>query len=411
MPDELDRESATDLLKNLRELTDVTSLKAGQEQYRTITSHIESLQQIVAKSDSEVTQKLAEITPLVRTQLAEWKREEQRIIDQIEVKRTELAEQGIQLDLAYVRKLAHDEASHDRSLKNLRAWRPHLNTLREERIELLEQLWAVRKSIFAARFKFARTATAAMKGTLHDVEVTVKLDEGAWSPDAEKIVQQVMGWKTVQVPRAALLVQSLTVRQLLGCIQRNDTKTINMIETREGTQVFSRADSEDIIARLREPATRFALERCSVEDLPRISVTKRMESGGETKFVSREFARLSLGQQQSVLLALMLSADTSAPLLIDQPEDNLDSEFIYSSIVPVLRRAKERRQVIIVTHNPNITVLGDAELILSLKAFSDHGQILQRGSIDNEDTRRMCCQILEGGEHAFRRRARVYGVL
>ena len=55
----------------------------------------------------------------------------------------------------------------------------------------------------------------------------------------------------------------------------------------------------------------------------------------------------------------MLSSNSDRPLIIDQPEDNLDDEFIYTTLVPVLRRAKERRQVIIVTHNPNVVVLGD----------------------------------------------------
>jgi len=53
----------------------------------------------------------------------------------------------------------------------------------------------------------------------------------------------------------------------------------------------------------------------------------------------------------------MLSSDSDRPLIIDQPEDNLDGEFIYTTLVPVLRRAKERRQIVIVTHNPNVAVL------------------------------------------------------
>ena len=94
-----------------------------------------------------------------------------------------------------------------------------------------------------------------------------------------------------------------------------------------------------------------------------------------------------MGQQQSVLLALMLSADSVAPLIIDQPEDNLDGEFIYQSLVPVLRRAKERRQVIVVTHNANIAVLGDAEQIVALKSTSDKSGIVARGSIDEPATK------------------------
>src|SRR6185312_15384452 len=107
---------------------------------------------------------------------------------------------------------------------------------------------------------------------------------------------------------------------------------------------------------------------------------------------------------------LILSSDTNRPLIIDQPEDNLDGEFIYSTLVPVLRRAKERRQVIIVTHNPNVAVLGDAELIVIMKAASDCGQIVARGSIDHPQTRDMACAILEGAREAFLRRAKMYGV-
>jgi ABC-type cobalamin/Fe3+-siderophores transport system ATPase subunit len=80
---------------------------------------------------------------------------------------------------------------------------------------------------------------------------------------------------------------------------------------------------------------------------------------------------VTMESNKSVLLALMLSLDRTSPLIVDQPEDNLDSEFIYSTLVPGLRRAKERRQIIIVTHNPNIALLSDAEQIVVLKSTSD----------------------------------------
>ena len=100
----------------------------------------------------------------------------------------------------------------------------------------------------------------------------------------------------------------------------------------------------------------------------RITISRTVYAGGKVQLMTRDFAKLSLGQQQSILLALMLSSDSRAPLIIDQPEDNLDSEFIFHSLVPVIRAAKERRQIIVVTHNPNIAVLGDAEQIIALKS-------------------------------------------
>ena len=106
----------------------------------------------------------------------------------------------------------------------------------------------------------------------------------------------------------------------------------------------------------------------------------------------------------------MLSSNSDRPLIIDQPEENLDGEFIYTTLVPVLRREKERRQVIVVTHNPNVAVLGDAELIVVMKAMNDRGEIVARGSIDHHATRDAACAILEGAKEAFLRRAEMYGI-
>lgn len=78
--------------------------------------------------------------------------------------------------------------------------------------------------------------------------------------------------------------------------------------------------------------------------------------------------------------------------------------------MPVLRRAKERRQIIIVTHNPNVAVLGDAEQIIVMKAMNDCGEIVARGSIDHPPTKEAACAILEGAREAFLRRAKMYGM-
>jgi len=125
---------------------------------------------------------------------------------------------------------------------------------------------------------------------------------------------------------------------------------------------------------------------------------------------TRSLAHLSLGQQQSILLAILLQSNSTNPLLIDQPEDNLDSEFIYKTIVDNLRKIKEKRQIIIVTHNPNIAVLGDAELIIPLKSTSVKTHITDRGSIDRTEIRGLCCDILEGGKQAFISRQKLYGI-
>jgi hypothetical protein len=109
-----------------------------------------------------------------------------------------------------------------------------------------------------------------------------------------------------------------------------------------------------------------------------------------------------------VATKLAMLADSNVPLVIDQPEDDLDNAFIFSSIVTTLRAIKERRQVILVTHNANIAVLGDSELILPMCRENDRGKAKDRGSIDTEATKLCVQNILEGGPEAFLRRKEIY---
>jgi len=123
---------------------------------------------------------------------------------------------------------------------------------------------------------------------------------------------------------------------------------------------------------------------------------------------------LSTGQKATaVLLLLLLESDT--PLVADQPEDDLDNRFITEGIVPRVREEKCRRQFILATHNANIPVLGDAELIIGLSAAgeADEGYTEVRGehvgSIDSGSVRNLVHTVLEGGREAFETRRLKYG--
>jgi DNA repair ATPase RecN len=398
------------LVQEICEIPIPAEFQVGGDQYQKIRKSLREFEAKAKTSLSEIAVLAKQFVAGAVKELQSWKGREQEITGKIETMRKQLASQGVKLDLAYIRKLAADETAYSKSLENLKTWEKHVKELKKTRAELLEQRAKIRSSVTTTRLAFAVKASKALEGALGDLYVSLKYLPDALSPEAEGIIQQAMGWRTVQVPRAALLVEKLTVPRLRDAIQRNDAKTISELADDHGAKPFSIGDAREILARLAEPQNRFALERCPVQDRPKLTVTKSIPSSGKPQYVSRDFARLSLGQQQSVLLALMLSSDSSAPLIIDQPEDNLDGEFIYHSLVPVLRRAKERRQVIIVTHNANIAVLGDAEQIIALKSTSDKSLIVARGSIDDPATKMLACQILEGSEEAFRRRAGIYGL-
>lgn len=117
----------------------------------------------------------------------------------------------------------------------------------------------------------------------------------------------------------------------------------------------------------------------------------------------QSIGQASAGQRAAAMLAFLL-AHGNEPLVLDQPEDDLDNHLIYRLVVQQIRRNKLRRQLIIVTHNPNIVVNGDAELIYALEFDKGQCQINEHGSLQDQAMRREVCQVMEGGEEAFERR-------
>ena len=111
----------------------------------------------------------------------------------------------------------------------------------------------------------------------------------------------------------------------------------------------------------------------------------------------------SPGQQTAALLAFVLGYG-SEPVILDQPEDDLDNTLIYELLVSRLRETKTKRQVIVVTHNPNIVVHGDAELVLSLNAAGGQSYIACHGGLQEMQVRDEICRVMEGGREAFESR-------
>lgn len=124
----------------------------------------------------------------------------------------------------------------------------------------------------------------------------------------------------------------------------------------------------------------------------------------------RKIDDLSTGQQCTAILHLLL-LDNLDPLILDQPEDNLDNAFIAERIVAELRKAKISRQFLFATHNANIPVFGDAEWIGVLSVEDNKGKILpeQQGAIDIPAIQKLAADILEGGKSAFNQRREKYG--
>ena len=145
-----------------------------------------------------------------------------------------------------------------------------------------------------------------------------------------------------------------------------------------------------------------------IEDIRLTDIAKiQLFVGGKFK----DIESLSKGQQCTAILDIIM-LDNRDPLIVDQPEDNLDNSFITNNLVDGIRHNKNSRQYILATHNANIPVFGDAELIATLHEVEGQGEVEKSGigSIDDENVKNNVINILEGGAKAFKMRENKYNI-
>jgi soluble cytochrome b562 len=126
------------------------------------------------------------------------------------------------------------------------------------------------------------------------------------------------------------------------------------------------------------------------------------------KYKGKDLNKISVGQKGTVYLKMMLATEAfSKPIIFDQPEDDLDNEFIMQNLISLFKELKQYRQVIIVTHNANLVVNADAEQVIVASNIDGELNYVS-GSLENQLINSKICQILEGGELAFEKRRRKY---
>lgn len=164
------------------------------------------------------------------------------------------------------------------------------------------------------------------------------------------------------------------------------------------------SNSQELFQHIQDNLERWEKLRCSrVQDTVDM---KLFRADGSTAGSIAE-GSLSDGQRNTAALALLL-AQEGGPLVIDQPEDELDSNFVFRELIPMLRKVKSKRQLIMATHNANLPVNGDAELVYAFEARDGKGEALACGGLDQASVTKAVLDIMEGTEEAFRRRREKY---
>lgn len=213
--------------------------------------------------------------------------------------------------------------------------------------------------------------------------------------------------------------RSHIVAFIKGCISGQRTQIMAAVERRDFTPAALAEAIRDGSEALEKIGIRGAQSKHMLEageELARVLEELTMGWGVEVLLRMngeqglRGMDQLSKGQRATALLLLLLGA-SDAPLIIDQPEDDLDNNFVYKGVVRRLRELKGKRQVVASTHNANVPVLGDAELIVVLESDGGHGRPAGGGvgSLDERSIRSLAENILEGGPAAFNARQHLYG--
>ena len=179
-------------------------------------------------------------------------------------------------------------------------------------------------------------------------------------------------------------------------------KLAKIVREKDTAALMAHADlnadqADKALGALSLPEVTFQLETVELLDLPRIELRD-----GTTY---KDSQSLSTGQKCTTILPILL-LDSENPLLVDQPEDNLDNRFIFETIVESIRNVKQHRQLIFVTHNPNIPVLGDADRVFVLDSDGTAARNTNAGTVD--EVKSQIVTLLEGGEDAFKARKRRY---
>ncbi len=291
-----------------------------------------------------------------------------------------------------------------RQIEELRPLRERQNLVRrveKEHADRRRALLAEWEDLKAEEFRRLDRAAKKVNQKLRD-KVQVEVTAAGDREPLFRTLRDEVGGRLSEAIESLARVQALSLTQFVEAC-RAGTDALNKAYSITPAQAERLAKAEpEVLMRIEEldlpPTTAIRLNTAPAGDPPAWQALEDLSTGQKAT---------------AVLLLLLLESD--APLVVDQPEDDLDNRFITEGVVPRMREEKQRRQFVFSTHNANIPVLGDAELIVGLSASGEaergHARIAHEhmGSIDSRPVRELVEEILEGGKEAFEMRRRKYG--
>lgn len=320
-----------------------------------------------------------------------------------------LGTQPTAFEPARLTKLNQDRAQLETRLARHKGTKEEITRLQTAATDQLAAVRAARKAISTARESFVAEHNAKDSRKKRNLLKLTLAPMGAEASPVVDSLREAMGVDGDKFSASIGGEEGARVNSLLQVFQGVSDREAGVAAVRQRIlELIDSADNEtgfgDLQNNLRRqlstnPSRREAIETWFPEDY--LKLEYRTADSTAWKSISQG----SIGQQTAAVLSFLLSFGKE-PLVLDQPEDDLDTRMIMSLIVEQVRTMKEHRQIIIVTHNPNIVVHGDADMV---HAMIDDGGRVKRdetasGGLQEKATRQFICDVMEGGAIAFRKR-------
>ena len=373
------------------ESEDDSSRAAIRRAQQSLDRLIAEFRQAAARNVAQVQRQLAEIR--VGADASEWSAAVQASEAEFQTTVARLAEEGIS-DPAEYGSLVDQATRLDVEIARLDGERQRVATLETQAGQMLAQYREERTQLNARRRAFAESASGDA--------LRVQVNAFAAHSGLAESLESILGIQRFQEDRRAIADRIRPPNDDQWDWARLNSVIAEMRRFHSGA-----SDSWDT----HDARFKTALRGIPPERIDRlalfmpddtVSVSFR-ESGSSNEW--RSLSQGSPGQQTAALLAFVLGFGNE-PIILDQPEDDLDSTLIYELLVNRFREMKAMRQMIVVTHNPNIVVHGDAEYVVSLNVNSGQTQVGCHGGLQERGVRDEVCRVMEGGREAFQSRYR-----
>jgi len=283
--------------------------------------------------------------------------------------------------------------------KNVASNKLKLTKILQKRVGYVAELNTKKKELFELR----RSKIELLNKSFNRA-IRITLKSGGITDDYEQLLKNALKGSNMRYNAIIpAIIQNLPPDKFASIIMKREIEELKKITG------IDKERSEAVLNAMSNSDELFEIEKLCCPDLPEFHLRVDLSPGKDQ--ISRNDYRksedLSTGQRCTTVLPIAFAVSNN-PLIIDQPEDNLDNKYISESIHEIIGDQKNTRQLIFITHNPNIPVLSDAETNFFLGYVNKKSRIEKNGAID--DVKQEILNLLEGGKEAFEKREELYNL-